>query len=142
MQDQNYYHTKSQNETENIGGKISNSIQYGSTVFLIGDLASGKTTFTKGFVKGLGFKSKVQSPTFPILNEYTLNDKFIFHFDLYRLKSISEFLEIGGLEYLANKNGICLIEWPELINSLDFEKKIEINFIHLQDNEREIRISV
>ena len=73
---------------------LSKTIPFGSTIFMVGDLGSGKTTFTKGFAAGLGFSNKVQSPTYPILNEYSHRNNFIYHFDLYRLKSISEFLEM------------------------------------------------
>jgi tRNA threonylcarbamoyladenosine biosynthesis protein TsaE len=59
---------------------------------------------------------------------------------LYRLKSISEFLEIGGIEYLSNKNGICIIEWPELLNTFDVDNKIEIKFELIDDNKRKIDI--
>ena len=107
---------------------LSKNISYGSTIFMIGDLGSGKTTFTKGFAAGLGFSNEVQSPTYPILNEYSNSDNFIYHFDLYRLKSVSEFLEIGGIEYLSSTNGICIIEWPELIDSFDIENKFKILF--------------
>ena len=107
---------------------LSKIIPYGSTIFMIGDLGSGKTTFTKGFAAGLGFSNEVQSPTYPILNEYSNSDNFIYHFDLYRLKSVSEFLEIGGIEYLSSTNGICIIEWPELIDSFDIENKFKILF--------------
>ena len=107
---------------------LSKTIPYGSTIFMIGDLGSGKTTFTKGFAEGLGFSNEVQSPTYPILNEYSNSDNFIYHFDLYRLKSVSEFLEIGGIEYLSTANGICIIEWPELIDSFDIENKFKILF--------------
>ena len=107
---------------------LSKTIPYGSTIFMVGDLGSGKTTFTKGFAEGLGFSNEVQSPTYPILNEYSNSDNFIYHFDLYRLKSVSEFLEIGGIEYLSSANGICIIEWPELIDSFDIENKFKILF--------------
>ena len=107
---------------------LSKTISYGSTIFMIGDLGSGKTTFTKGFAAGLGYSNEVQSPTYPILNEYSNSNNFIYHFDLYRLKSVSEFLEIGGIEYLSSTNGICIIEWPELINSFDIENKFKILF--------------
>ena len=107
---------------------LSKNIPYGSTIFMVGDLGSGKTTFTKGFAEGLGFSNEVQSPTYPILNEYSDSNNFIYHFDLYRLKSVSEFLEIGGIEYLSSTNGICIIEWPEIINSFDIENKFKILF--------------
>ena len=119
---------------------LSKTIPYGSTIFMIGDLGSGKTTFTKGFVEGLGFINEVQSPTYPILNEYSHSDNFIYHFDLYRLKSVSEFLEIGGIEYLSSENGICIIEWPELLSTFDIDNKIEIKFELIDDNKRKIDI--
>ena len=59
---------------------LSKTIPYGSTIFMIGDLGSGKTTFTKGFAEGLGFSNEVQSPTYPILNVYSHSDNFIYHF--------------------------------------------------------------
>ena len=120
---------------------LSKTIPFGSTIFMVGDLGSGKTTFTKGFAAGLGFSNKVQSPTYPILNEYSHRNNFIYHFDLYRLKSISEFLEIGGIEYLSNTNGICIIEWPELINNFDIEKKFKIHFkVNKSNSSRTIEV--
>ena len=120
---------------------LSKTIPFGSTIFMVGDLGSGKTTFTKGFAAGLGFSNKVQSPTYPILNEYSHRNNIIYHFDLYRLKSISEFLEIGGIEYLSNTNGICIIEWPELINNFDIEKKFKIHFkVNKSDSSRTIEV--
>lgn len=120
---------------------LSKTIPFGSTIFMVGDLGSGKTTFTKGFAAGLGFSNKVQSPTYPILNEYSHRNNFIYHFDLYRLKSISEFLEIGGIEYLSHTNGICIIEWPELINNFDIEKKFKIHFkVNKSDSSRTIEV--
>ena len=107
---------------------LSKTIPFGSTIFMVGDLGSGKTTFTKGFASGLGFSNQVQSPTYPILNEYSHCNNFIYHFDLYRLKSVSEFLEIGGIEYLSSSNGICIIEWPELIENFDIKNKFNILF--------------
>tara|TARA_B100000242_G_scaffold102543_1_gene70678 strand:+ start:520 stop:954 length:435 start_codon:yes stop_codon:yes gene_type:complete len=115
-------------DTIQFAKNFSKTIPFGSTILMIGDLGSGKTTFTKGFAAGLGFSDKVQSPTYPILNEYSNSDNFIYHFDLYRLKSVSEFLEIGGIEYLSSTNGICIIEWPELIDNFDIKNKFNILF--------------
>ena len=119
---------------------LSTTIPYGSVIFMVGDLGSGKTTVTKGFAAGLGFTNEVQSPTYPILNEYSTSTNFIYHFDLYRLKSISEFLEIGGIEYLSSKDGICIIEWPELLSTFDIDNKIEVKFKLINDNKRKIDI--
>ncbi len=120
---------------------LSNTISYGSTIFMTGDLGSGKTTFTKGFAAGLGYSNEVQSPTYPILNEYSNSNNFIYHFDLYRLKSVSEFLEIGGIEYLSSQNGICIIEWPELIEGFDIDNKFKISFT-VNDNISSRKIEV
>ena len=105
-----------------------------------GNLGSGKTTFCKGFASGLGFSDEILSPTYSILNEYKFNSKNLYHFDLYRLKSINEFLEIGGIEYLNDKESISLIEWPDLIKEMVSENIIEIEFEHLSDQERKITV--
>lgn len=128
-------------DTIQFGKDLSNTISYGSTIFMTGDLGSGKTTFTKGFAAGLGYSNEVQSPTYPILNEYSNSNNFIYHFDLYRLKSVSEFLEIGGIEYLSSQNGICIIEWPELIEGFDIDNKFKISFT-VNDNISSRKIEV
>ncbi len=130
----------SSNDTFNFGRKFSNSIDYRSVIFLKGNLGSGKTTFCKGFASGLGFSDEILSPTYSILNEYSLNGKNLYHFDLYRLKSINEFLEIGGIEYLNDKKSISLIEWPDLIKEIVSKNIIQIEFEHLSDQERKITI--
>tara|TARA_B100000214_G_C23738392_1_gene522099 strand:+ start:66 stop:497 length:432 start_codon:yes stop_codon:yes gene_type:complete len=132
--------SNSPEDTIQFAKDLSKTIPYGSSIFMIGDLGSGKTTFTKGFAAGLGFTNEVQSPTYPILNEYSNSDNFIYHFDLYRLKSVSEFLEIGGIEYLSTKIGICIIEWPELLETFDVRNKIKIQFKLIDDNKREIEV--
>ena len=115
MQYNNPFKSTSFHHTFDFGKNLSNSIEYGSVILLRGDLGSGKTTFCKGFASGLGFKDEILSPTYSILNEYEISGKNLYHFDLYRLKSINEFMEIGGLEYLDSQTSISLIEWPELI---------------------------
>ena len=134
------YTSNDPEDTIQFAKDFSKHINFGTVIFMKGDLGSGKTTFTKGFVAGLGFTSEVQSPTYPILNEYSTSTNFIYHFDLYRLKSISEFLEIGGIEYLSSRNAICIIEWPELLDTFDIDNKIEIKFKLIDDNKRIIDI--
>tara|TARA_B100000959_G_C14745457_1_gene526896 strand:- start:208 stop:618 length:411 start_codon:yes stop_codon:yes gene_type:complete len=87
-------------------------------ILLEGNLGSGKTTFVKCFCHYLDVKDKVLSPTFNIINEYNLNkSKKIFHFDLYRLESKEDLVEIDFLDYI-NSDNFCFIEWPNL--SRDF----------------------
>ena len=140
MQPTKSFRSSSSEETFNFAKKFAQSIDYGSIILLKGDLGSGKTTFSKGFSKGLGFDDVILSPTYPILNEYNSKDKSLYHFDLYRLKSMGEFLEIGGLEYLNSHKAITLVERPELIENIDMVNKIEIEFEHISENERSITV--
>ena len=140
MQHKNSLISISSDYTFNFGSKFSNSIDYGSVIFLKGNLGSGKTTFCKGFASGLGFSDEILSPTYSILNEYKLNGKNLYHFDLYRLKSVNEFLEIGGIEYLNDKKSISLIEWPNIIKEMVSKNIIEIEFEYLSEKERKITI--
>ena len=83
MQPTEPFISSSSEETFNFAKKFAHSTDYGSIILLKGDLGSGKTTFSKGFSKGLGFDDVILSPTYPILNEYSSNGKFLYHFDLY-----------------------------------------------------------
>lgn len=82
-------------------------------LLLKGNLGAGKTTFTQFLLKNLGSKDEVSSPTYAIVNEYYASKGTIFHFDLYRMKSIEEVYNIGIEEYLDNAF-LCIIEWPEI----------------------------
>ena len=140
MQHKNSFISISSDDTFKFGRKFSNSIDYGSVIFLVGDLGSGKTTFCKGFASGLGFSDEILSPTYSILNEYKLNSNSLYHFDLYRLKSVNEFLEIGGIEYLNDRKSISLVEWPAIIKEMISDNIIEIKFEHLSEKERKITV--
>ena len=98
---------------------------------LYGNMGSGKTTFIQNLCKNLGVLDNVLSPTFSLVNEYILKDNLlIYHFDLFRVKSVEELIEIGFDEYVYSKN-ICLIEWPEIAKEIipnnNIRIKIEIN---------------
>lgn len=95
----------------------------------LGDLGSGKTKFTEGFLSFFGLDDEISSPTFTIVNEYCKEDINIYHFDVYRLEDLDEFYAIGGPEYFDK--GICLIEWGELIEPI-LSKYIKISI--LKDN--------
>ncbi len=82
-------------------------------LLLKGNLGAGKTTFTQFLLKKLGSSDEVSSPTYAIVNEYHTPKGNVFHFDLYRMKSISEVYDIGMDEYLDNAY-LCIIEWPEI----------------------------
>lgn len=111
-----------------------------SVLFLSGELGAGKTVFTKGFLKGLGYKGMVKSPTFSIVDIYEINNFTVFHFDLYRITSPVELLEIGIEEYLEKKESLCIFEWPERAEQLlPFpDLKIEIKLTEVQENNSRI----
>lgn len=82
-------------------------------LLLKGNLGAGKTTFTQFLLKNLGGTDEVSSPTYAIVNEYRTPKGNVFHFDLYRMKSVGEVFDIGMDEYLDNAF-LCIIEWPEI----------------------------
>ena len=109
-------------------------------IVLTGDLGSGKTKFTEGFLSFFGLEDEISSPTFTIVNEYSKNDINIYHFDVYRLEDSSEFYAIGGEEYFDK--GICIIEWGELIEDALPKKYIKIEFTRSDDDENSRTLNV
>ena len=110
-------------------------------MFYLGDLGSGKTKFTEGFLSFWGLENEISSPTFTIVNEYNASNTNIYHFDVYRLADVQEFYDIGGLEYFSS--GISLIEWGELIEDILPQNYIKIEFSRNSDdiNTRYLNIS-
>ena len=103
-------------QTEALGEKLGQAARAGEIYCLCGDLGVGKTVFTKGFAKGLGVEDVITSPTFTIVNEYQGRLPF-YHFDVYRISCEEEMDDIGYEEYFFG-DGVCLIEWAELIAGL------------------------
>lgn len=103
---------------------LASKLRNGDTVVLSGDLGSGKTKFTEGFLSYFGLENEISSPTFTIVNEYSTNNINIYHFDVYRISSCDEFYAIGGEQYFDN--GICIIEWGEIIKDV-----LPPNYIHI-----------
>lgn len=104
-------------QTESIGFELGQKAKAGDIYCLSGDLGVGKTVFTRGFAKGLGVEEEyITSPTFTIINEYDGRLK-LYHFDAYRIGSIEEMDDTGYEEYFFG-DGVCLIEWAELIEEI------------------------
>ena len=125
--------SKNEKDTKNFAQKLAKNLVPGNIVVLTGELGSGKTKFVEGFLSYFGLENEISSPTFTIVNEYKKNDISIYHFDVYRLEDSSEFYEIGGEEYF--ENGICLIEWGELICDALPKDYIQITFEKDENNE-------
>lgn len=129
--------TKSENDTKNFAKSLASHLKNKDIIVLTGDLGSGKTKFVEGILSYFGLDNEISSPTFTIVNKYQKNDVNIYHFDVYRLEDSSEFYEIGGEEYF--ENGICLIEWGELIEDALPKEYVHITFSR-DDNDENIRI--
>lgn len=135
----------SQNEemTMEIAKKYAMSIKSPTVISLVGDLGAGKTTFAKGFAKGLEISELITSPTFTILNTYD-GRLPLYHFDMYRLSSCQEAEELGFEEYFDLKilKGVSLVEWAENVKGLLPQLHVEIKLEKLGETQRKISIGV
>ena len=128
--------TNSAEETIQYATEMASNLKLGSVYGFQGDLASGKTTFIKGLLAGLGYRGMVNSPTFTLINEYNGDSKVI-HIDCYRENSVERWVRLGIMEYF-NSNSIILIEWPEIIESILPSTTKYINFKNIDTNVRRI----
>jgi len=104
--------TNSPVETEKIGERLAAVLPAGAVIAYRGDLGAGKTAFTRGLARGLGYDEPVTSPTYTIVNEYLGGRLPLFHFDMYRLHSSDDLWDLGWDDYLE-RGGICAVEWSE-----------------------------
>jgi len=114
------YETFSPGDTYRIGLELGKKARPGQVYTLTGDLGAGKTVFTQGFAEGLGVREQVSSPTFTILQIYESGRLPLYHFDVYRIGDPEEMFEVGWEDYVWS-DGVCLIEWADLIEELTEE---------------------
>lgn len=119
------FETRSEEETLQLGRKLARQARPGQVFSLVGDLGVGKTVLTKGMAEGLGIMEPVNSPTFTILQIYEEGRLPFYHFDVYRIGDLEEMEEIGYEDYFYGE-GICLVEWANLIRELMPEDTIHI----------------
>ena len=127
----------SERKTEELANKISKSIKPGNIIFLYGEMGVGKTTFIRYLINKFQNDNKlkiteVTSPTFNLLNEYSINQIKINHYDLFRLKKVEEIKNLGLFE--DNINTVTLIEWPEIIKEKP-KNLIELIFEYGKDHQ-------
>lgn len=129
-------------DTFRLGRQTGENAKPGDIYILNGDLGAGKTVFAKGVAAGLGITEPVNSPTFTILQEYRDGRIPLYHFDVYRIGDPEEMEEIGYEDYFYG-DGVCLIEWAELIEELIPETAVSVTIRRCPergDDYREIRI--
>ncbi len=122
-----------------LGANLAGFLSPGLTIFLSGDLGAGKTTLVRGLLRGLGFAGRVKSPTYTLVESYTVSSLYLYHFDLYRFKHEQEWLDAGFDEMFDGRN-ICLVEWPERAMNLLPRADVEIN-LALEGEGRSVKIA-
>lgn len=133
-----HYITHSPEDTEKLGAALAQRLKPGTIIAYTGDLGAGKTAFTRGLAKGLGYTQPVTSPTYTIVNEYLGGRLPLFHFDMYRLASSDDLWDIGWEDYLE-RGGVCAVEWSENVADA-MEGAIRVDIAKLSDDTREITI--
>ena len=130
------YITNSPGETEALGAALGRILPAGTVIAYRGDLGAGKTAFTRGLARGLGYRDMVTSPTYTIVNEYLGGRLPLFHFDMYRLGCAEDLWDIGWDDYL-DRGGICAVEWSENVEEA-MEDPVTVTIEKLGDTSRRI----
>ena len=131
--------TQDPQETIQLGEHFATFVEKGDVFSFVGELASGKTTFIKGILKGLNFEKPVTSPTFTLVNEY--DAKFpVIHIDCYREDEQERWIKLGMNDYMDEEN-VVIIEWADKMKSILPINTIQIQFSHKSINSREIFLS-
>lgn len=131
--------SKSPQETELFAENFTSSLNGGEVIAFRGDLGAGKTCFTRGLARGLGFSGTVTSPTFALINEYFGGRLPIFHFDMYRIGSWDELYSSGFFDYIE-EGGVVVAEWSENIENALPEDTFYVEIEKISDNERKITL--
>ncbi len=132
------YLSNSPAETEAIGAALAQDLAPGTVIAYTGDLGAGKTAFTRGLARGLGYLEPVTSPTYTVVNEYLGGRLPLFHFDMYRLGSAEDLWDIGWEDYL-DRGGICAVEWSENVADA-LENPIFVHIEKTGDESRKITV--
>ena len=134
------FDSNSEHETEIVAAKFSKEVRENDIICFFGDVGTGKTVFTRGLCRGLGFKGYVNSPSYIVMNIYKAENFSIYHYDLYRIGSVSELIEIGFYEFAGQDKSVTIVEWAEMLDSELPEKRIDIRITSESESRRKIKI--
>lgn len=134
---------ENESKTQAFAQKLAEKINAGTVIGLIGQLGSGKTTFTQALGKSLGVKDKICSPTFKLVSEYNGEHFRFYHIDCYRLENEKDFFNIGGENYLDPSDGVTVIEWADKLGKILPRESIiiELKNIKNEPDKRELIIT-
>lgn len=131
--------SNSASDTENFAFSLAAKLSGNEVIAFSGDLGAGKTCFTRGLARGIGYEGEVTSPTFAIVNEY-LGGRFpLYHFDMYRIEGWEDLYSVGFFEYMDN--GVIAAEWSENIAAALPDDCINVNIEKLSENCRKITVT-
>ena len=133
------YLSNSPQETELTAENFAKTLKEGTVVAYRGDLGMGKTCFTRGLARGLGFEGEVTSPTFALINEYIGGRLPLYHYDMYRISSWEELYSSGFFEYIE-EGGIVAAEWSENIENALPENTVYVIIEAIDEDKRKITI--
>jgi len=129
--------SRNEEDTMELAQNIESEKFPNMVICLDGELGSGKTMFVKGFAQALGIDETITSPTFNIVKEYLSGEMPLYHMDVYRIEEADE--SIGYTDYF-NKDGVCIIEWSELIHGKLPEERLEIEIVIINENTRVFKL--
>jgi tRNA threonylcarbamoyladenosine biosynthesis protein TsaE len=125
-------HLADASATEAAGARVARQLHGGMVVALSGDLGTGKTTLVRGCLRALGWRERVKSPTYTLVEHYSLSSLYFYHFDFYRFADPREW-ETAGLSECFRDDAICMVEWPERVAGLLPRPDLELTFRHPRD---------
>src|SRR5574342_1318921 len=121
--------------TRRLGEALAGGAAAGRVLFVSGELGSGKTTLVRGLLKALGHRGRVKSPSYTLVELYTVSSLNLYHFDFYRFKDRTEWLSSGFREYF-NPQSVCIVEWPERAGDLLAPPDLEVKLEHAGEARR------
>jgi tRNA threonylcarbamoyladenosine biosynthesis protein TsaE len=132
-------HLADEAATLEFGGVLARALTPGLKVYLAGNLGAGKTTLVRGVLRGLGYREKVKSPTYTLVELYRVSRLYLYHFDFYRFADPAEWEEAGFREYFGAES-VCLVEWPERAGDFLPAPDLEIR-LYIEQKGRRVEVA-